>query len=402
MDSRFDVVAGNGEIMKKIFVNLILIILLFSLGQDICSASSNSIINKYRNATRATKEQAISNLRKQQETAHNKAKHLRVLEKMESGKLYNNQRKLEAANYSLAKTQKECNMKLAELNRMKSKKSIAEVEYARIYAGIKQRITQIYKTQRKGFVELLLTSSDINMFFDRLHYESIIMKEDYKRMQDARQKAEEIARLETEIAAEQASLDRSKRQIMAQQKAIKKDIAYNNKMIQKLRTNRAYYERSENELARQSASLEALLANRTPDTSGIKVTTGFIRPVGGQITSPFGYRVHPIFKTRKFHSGIDIAAPMNTAIKASNTGKVIMAGWYGGYGKVVIIDHGVVRGQPITTLYGHLNSICVSQGQKVSQGQMIGRVGTTGYSTGPHCHFEVRVKGQPRNPLNYI
>ena len=388
--------------MKKIFVNLILIILLFSLGQDICSASSNSIINKYRNATRATKEQAISNLRKQQETAHNKAKHLRVLEKMESGKLYNNQRKLEAANYSLAKTQKECNMKLAELNRMKSKKSIAEVEYARIYAGIKQRITQIYKTQRNGFVELLLTSSDINMFFDRLHYESIIMKEDYKRMQDARQKAEEIARLETEIAAEQASLDRSKRQIMAQQKAIKKDIAYNNKMIQKLRTNRAYYERSENELARQSASLEALLANRTPDTSGIKVTTGFIRPVGGQITSPFGYRVHPIFKTRKFHSGIDIAAPMNTAIKASNTGKVIMAGWYGGYGKVVIIDHGVVRGQPITTLYGHLNSICVSQGQKVSQGQMIGRVGTTGYSTGPHCHFEVRVKGQPRNPLNYI
>ena len=79
-----------------------------------------------------------------------------------------------------------------------------------------------------------------------------------------------------------------------------------------------------------------------------------------------------------------------------------MAGWYGGYGKVVIIDHGIVRGQAITTLYGHLNSISVQQGQQVKQGQVIGRVGTTGYSTGPHCHFEVRVKGQPRNPLNYI
>ena len=402
MDCRYNAFACYGELMKKKLVNLILFALLFALGQGLGYCANNSFINKYKNATKATKEQAIFNLKKQQANAHNKAKQLRVLEKMESGKLYNNQRKLEATTNNLIKTQRECNQKLAELNRMKSRKTIAEVEYAQIYAGIKQRITQIYKTQRKGFVELLLTSSDINMFFDRLHYESIIMKEDYKRMQEARQKAEEIARLETAIAAEQASLDKSRRQIMAQQKAIKKDIAYNNKMIQKLRTNRAYYERSENELARQSASLEAMLANRTPDTSGIKVTTGFIRPLGGQITSPFGYRIHPIFKTRKFHSGIDIAAPMNTAIKASNTGKVIMAGWYGGYGKVVIIDHGVVRGQPITTLYGHMNSICVSQGQKVTQGQMIGRVGTTGYSTGPHCQFEVRVKGQPRNPLNYI
>jgi len=79
-----------------------------------------------------------------------------------------------------------------------------------------------------------------------------------------------------------------------------------------------------------------------------------------------------------------------------------MAGWYGGYGKVVIIDHGIVRGQPITTLYGHMNSISVRQGQSVKKGQVVGHVGSTGYSTDPHCHFEVRIKGQPRNPFNYI
>jgi murein DD-endopeptidase MepM/ murein hydrolase activator NlpD len=146
-----------------------------------------------------------------------------------------------------------------------------------------------------------------------------------------------------------------------------------------------------------------MIASRSSSSSaGIKVTTGFLRPVGGPITSPFGYRVHPIFHSRIYHSGIDIGAGYGTPIKASNTGKVIMAGWYGGYGKVVIIDHGVVRGQPITTLYGHMSSISVSQGQKVSQGQIVGKVGTTGYSTGPHLHFEVRVKGQPRNPLNFI
>ncbi len=390
--------------MKKIFLtSLALFFTLFIIGQSTSYAAHNNILGKYRNASTATKRQAISNLKKQQQAAHNKAIHLRVLEKLESGKLYNNQRKLESTRNNLVVTQRECNKKLAQLNNMKAKKTVAVMQYAQIYSGIKLRICQIYKTQRKGFLELLLTSSDINMFFDRLHYESIIMREDYKRMQDARRKAEEIANLENAIAKEQASLDSSRRQLVAQQKAIKKDIAYNTKMINKLRTNRAYYERSENELARQSASLEAMLANRSPAmSSGIKVTTGFIRPLGGQITSPFGYRVHPIFKTRKFHSGIDIAAPINTPIRASNTGRVIMSGWYGGYGKVVIIDHGIVRGQAITTLYGHLNSINVTQGQQVKQGQVIGRVGTTGYSTGPHCHFEVRVKGQPRNPLNYI
>ena len=389
--------------IRKTLLSIFFVISLLIYGQSTVFAANNSILNKYINASKSVKEQAISNLKKQQAAARTKANQLRVLEKMESGKLYNNQRRLETTRNSLAYTQKECEKKLNQLTRMKAQKTIAEIEYIKIYDGIKLRIQQIYKTQRKGFLELLLTSGNVNMFFDRLHYESIIMKEDYKRMQSARRKAEEIAALETAIAREQASLDKSRRQLIAQQKAIKSDIAYNTKMINKLRTDRAYYERSENELARQSAALEAMLANRSPQmSSGIKVTTGFIRPVAGAITSPFGYRIHPIFKTRKFHSGIDIGAGMNTPVKASNSGRVIMSGWYGGYGKVVIIDHGIVRGQAMTTLYGHLNSISVTQGQQIKQGQIIGRVGTTGYSTGPHLHFEVRIKGQPRNPLNYI
>ena len=389
--------------IRKTLLSIFFVISLLIYGQSTVFAANNSILNKYINASKSVKEQAISNLKKQQAAARTKANQLRVLEKMESGKLYNNQRRLETTRNSLVYTQKECEKKLNQLTRMKAQKTIAEIEYIKIYDGIKLRIQQIYKTQRKGFLELLLTSGNVNMFFDRLHYESIIMKEDYKRMQSARRKAEEIAALETAIAREQASLDKSRRQLIAQQKAIKSDIAYNTKMINKLRTNRAYYERSENELARQSAALEAMLANRSPQmSSGIKVTTGFIRPVAGAITSPFGYRIHPIFKTRKFHSGIDIGAGMNTPVKASNSGRVIMSGWYGGYGKVVIIDHGIVRGQAMTTLYGHLNTISVTQGQQIKQGQIIGRVGTTGYSTGPHLHFEVRIKGQPRNPLNYI
>ena len=88
--------------------------------------------------------------------------------------------------------------------------------------------------------------------------------------------------------------------------------------------------------------------------------------------------------------------------KTEKDGKVIYSGWYGGYGKVVIIEHGIVNGKPITTLYAHMNTIKVSNGQRVSKGDVVGYEGTTGYSTGPHCHFEVRVNGQPNNPLNYI
>ena len=184
---------------------------------------------------------------------------------------------------------------------------------------------------------------------------------------------------------------------------IEKNKMISTKMIHKLKTNRSYYERSERELARQSASIEAMISNIKPNSgTKVAVTTGFIKPISGPITSPFGYRIHPIFKSRIFHSGIDIGGPNGGAIRASNNGRVIYAGWYGGYGQVVILDHGIVRGQAITTLYAHMSSISVSKGQVVKQGQQVGREGSTGYSTGPHCHFEVRVNGQPRNPLNYI
>ena len=249
----------------------------------------------------------------------------------------------------------------------------------------------------------MLSSTDINMLFDRLHFESIVIKEDYKRLQNARVKAAEILALRARIEQQKRSLAQTINDINSQQKIIKTNIAQNQEMIHKLKTNRSYYERAERDLARQSASIQAMISNIKPSSgSKIVVTSGFIKPISGPITSPFGYRIHPIFKSRIFHSGIDIGGPNGGAIKASNDGRVIFAGWYGGYGQVVILDHGVVRGQPITTLYAHMSSISVSKGQQVKRGQTVGREGSTGYSTGPHCHFEVRVNGQPRNPLNYI
>jgi len=124
-------------------------------------------------------------------------------------------------------------------------------------------------------------------------------------------------------------------------------------------------------------------------------------PVPGfhRISSPFGNRTHPIFGGTEFHTGVDIAGPgINGAtIVAAGNGRVISAGWRGGFGNTVIIDHG----DGVTTLYAHMSSIQATVGQQVTAGQAIGRVGSTGNSTGPHLHWEVRVNGQPRNPMTF-
>jgi murein DD-endopeptidase MepM/ murein hydrolase activator NlpD len=135
-------------------------------------------------------------------------------------------------------------------------------------------------------------------------------------------------------------------------------------------------------------------------------SASFIRPVDGWISSSFGQRFHPIFKRWIKHNGMDFAAPSGHKIRAADSGVVIVAGekpQYRGYGKVTVIDHGLRKdGKRIATVYAHQSRILVHEGQMVKQGMEIGWVGSTGYSTGPHLHFEVRENGAPVDPARYI
>jgi len=127
--------------------------------------------------------------------------------------------------------------------------------------------------------------------------------------------------------------------------------------------------------------------------------TKFAVPVNGVCGSPYGFRIHPIQHTRKMHTGVDFrSTPQGTPIYASKGGKVTFAGRKGGYGNCVIIDHG----KGMSTFYAHQSQIMVSKGQEVKQMQQIGKVGSTGNSTGPHLHFEVRKNGSPMNPAQVI
>lgn len=126
--------------------------------------------------------------------------------------------------------------------------------------------------------------------------------------------------------------------------------------------------------------------------------SGFARPVNGRVTSPFGYRTHPISGQQSFHKGVDFGNSRGTSIKASKGGTISHSGWISGYGNTIIINHG--NGQQ--TLYAHADSLSVSVGQSVSQGQEVAKVGSTGNSTGPHLHFEIRVNGECVDPMKYL
>lgn len=344
----------------------------------------------------------LKTIQQKQKVTHEKIKRLKVLEHLEKNKLYKNQQKLEQASSSLQYSKNQYSSLENQLAQMERELTASVAEFNNANIQMRKRIRQVYKNQRTGMFQLILTAKDLNSLLDVVYFEKIVLKKDYARMMTIKAKSQKIAMMKKNIEAKKIALAQSIQSINSQQKNIKYAIAQNQNMINKYKTDRKTYERAERELARQSASIQNMIA-RNKGTSTVKISSsGFMRPISGRITSPFGWRTHPIFNSRTFHSGVDIAGPNRGSIRASNSGKVIYSGWYGGYGKVVILDHGTVNGRPITTLYAHMSTIKVSQGQFVNKGEVVGYEGTTGYSTGPHVHFEVRVNGKPNNPLNYI
>ncbi|MEG0296509.1 MAG: peptidoglycan DD-metalloendopeptidase family protein [Clostridium sp.] len=157
-------------------------------------------------------------------------------------------------------------------------------------------------------------------------------------------------------------------------------------------------EQMQDELDRIMEESNASNKPSNPGSDTSPSVTGFARPVNGPVTSPFGYRIHPITGNKTFHKGVDFGNSRGTPIKASKGGTVSHSGWISGYGNTIIINHG--DGQQ--TLYAHADSLSVSVGQSVSQGQEVAKVGSTGNSTGPHLHFEIRINGECVDPMKYL
>ena len=383
--------------IQNIFKNtkIILFIIIFALCFIKAESFASNKLDDKKSEIEAQRGQAKKEIHK-----------LKLLERIETNRLYKNQQKLEYTQHSLQKNKRRYVDAQNEVESLEKKLDKLLVEHRRHQAYTSKRLVQIFKQKRNGYIEFLLNASDINAFLDRLYFENIIIAHDKKRLQETKASAREILILKSRIEMQKKNLEANIETINRQQSDIQDAISKNEKLIEKLKTDRATWERAEKDLARQSRAISQMINQETKKTQkegvSVVVTGGFTRPVPGRITSPFGWRVHPIFKRKIFHSGVDIGAPYGTPIRAANSGRVIFVGWYSGYGKVVIIDHGNINGVPTTTLYAHMSVTIAKQGTNVAKGTVIGKVGTTGYSTGPHLHFEVRQKGNPTNPLNFV
>lgn len=377
---------------KKFLSFLILCMLVFGFASPVFAQQSAANKAKQVEQKRAAAKQQIHKLR--------------LLEKIETNKLYRNQKILERTEQTLSENKAQYQSAQEELASLEKRLEKLTYDFQELQNATNKRIVQIFKTKRKSYVEFLLSSNNVNNFLDRLYFENIVMKQDKENIRQMQQQTRKIVEVKRQIEMQKRYLASSIKSIDREQKNIQDAISQNEKMIYKLKTDRATWEKAERDLARQSRAIADMINKETvrseKSQQKITVSGGFIRPVGGPVTSPYGWRIHPIFKRKIYHSGVDLGMPMNSPVKAANSGKVIFVGWYGGYGKVVIIDHGRINGVPTTTLYAHLNSYRVGVGAKVAKGQVIANVGTTGYSTGPHLHFEVRQNGQPTNPFNFI
>lgn len=300
---------------------------------------------------------------------------------------------------SLNKRANEISKVNADIELINKEIDVIEKDYEYKNELFKTRMRVMYQNMNKSPFEVFIESKSFSEFFSRIQLMSLVKENDEKLIKDIALGKEKTEIKKQEKLNELEKKEKQLEQLNAKASDIKTSRAEIESDIEAQKQRLKEAEKKEDEMIALSKQLESQIA-KLQDTS-IKYAGGVMKwPTPGYtgISSPYGYRIHPIYKVKKFHAGIDINAPSGANIVAANSGKVILAGWNGGYGNCIIIDHG----DGIATLYGHQSALLVSVGQRVNKGDVIGKVGSTGLSTGPHLHFEVRVKGQTQQPLNYF
>ncbi len=293
-----------------------------------------------------------------------------------------------------------------ELKQLKKELTQSSVKLEIHKEQLSQRLVRMFKYGNVSYLEVVFSDRPISSSFILYVFNKIIeadsnlvssVKKTYETLQERRRLSEKRAKLILDL----------KNKIALYRRRLDKNSQRKKRYIRHLTSEIDDLEAHNVALQKASLALTQKLSQMTIGQKGYFAVGRFLKPVKGWISSFFGYRYHPIRRRRIHHNGLDIAAPKGRKIKAANSGYVLISGYksaYRGYGKVTVLDHGTRKkdGKRMTTVYAHQSRILVKEGQFVKKGQEIGWVGSTGASTGPHLHFEVRLDGKPKNPLNFV
>ncbi|ELS31686.1 MULTISPECIES: murein hydrolase activator EnvC family protein [Pseudanabaena] len=263
------------------------------------------------------------------------------------------------------------------------------------------RLRYLQRQQLQRWWVTLLSSRDLNQFADRRRQIERIYDGDRRLLANLTQKSEQVEKQRNQVIAQRNEVELLTQKLKYQKANIEAEAVAQQNAIERLKSDRQALIQAEDRLAEDSRRLSQIILAKVQPYSGLVLPPGsgqLMYPTIGPVTSNFGWRTHPILGTERFHSGIDFGADYGSLVYASAQGRVIYADWYGGYGNAVIIDHG----NGMTTLYGHCSEIYVKDGDAVEKGQPIAAVGSTGFSTGPHLHFELRANGEPIDPAAYL
>lgn len=298
---------------------------------------------------------------------------------------------IDTLNISIADTEKAIVDKTAELE-------VAELKILEKNELLNDRLRVMYKTGTIGYVEVLFGAEDFTDLLSRIDMIQMVLVHDQNLIQFLKEQRDIIEQKKAELEAIKLELV-----ALFESKVSKQDelsVALGSLISYKtdLSKDEAAMSEMEDQLLEQADQITDIIKNLK--TAATYVGGEMMWPVPGNysISSLFGNRIHPISKVYKMHTGIDIQSARKTDFVAAQTGTIIFSNWFAGYGKAIIIDHG----GGYTSLYAHLDVISVEVGQVVKKGQIIGKTGNTGYSTGPHLHFEVRMNGDYVDPLTYV
>lgn len=281
-----------------------------------------------------------------------------------------------------------------------------EEEIARIQEQIdnqdelfKECLRAMDETSTVSYLELLLSSENFSELLINIESINEITQHDMAIIDEMTKLKTEVEDAKAEIEEYRAEQEEARNIADGKRSELATKLQAKENLAKQLEKDIQNYMKVYEEARRQEEALKGSL-NYSSSSSEYLGSGRFCWPAPSytRISSPYGYRIHPIYNTKKFHSGVDLAAPGGTNILAAENGKVISAGWNGGYGNCLVVDHG----GGISTLYAHASRLLVSKGAYVTKGQVIAKVGTTGNSTGNHLHFEVLINGKTTDPMAYI